>query len=155
MVTTTWMMGLNSETQSVMNYMSGQRTSKQIVWEFFWLREEAVYDDEWVNVIDFINDFKDEAILKKKWVHYHPRFKEIGVTEEAFTKLFYWVKPEYARITKQSDNWSDKKPEVKQWLSSDNWGDEKGTKDTWAKSVWWNNDKWVKKRASVKKKSNK
>lgn len=149
MVTTTgWLQGLNPETQSVMNYMMGVRTKKQIVWEFFWLREEAVYDDEWVNVIDFINDFKDTDTLKKKWVHYVERFKEFNVSEEEFNSLFYWKTVDYGRTKWPSNTWITWKTETKQGLSNNS---------EWAnlnkKTSEWTNTKW-RSRTSNKRKAN-
>ena len=88
-ITTTWWINAeNIETSKVMNYMSGRRTVKQIVWEYFWLREEAIYDDNWENIIDFINEFKDLKKLEQKKVKYVPRLLELWVTEEAFNNLF-------------------------------------------------------------------
>lgn len=78
----------NPQTQAVINYMSGKRTAKQIVWEFFWLNEEAIYDDNWENVLDYINDFKDLNALKQKKVRYVEKLWEMWVTEEMFNKLF-------------------------------------------------------------------
>lgn len=113
---------LNPETQKVMNYMSGKRTVKQIVWEFFGLREEAVYDDAGTNLIDFINDFKDIEVLEKKWVHYHERFEALWVTREAFVALFPKWEPKYART--KSNSWTN-------WANA-SWNEEK--KDTWVSS---------------------
>ena len=89
MVTTLWnIWGVNTDTQKIINYMSWKRTAKQIVWEYFWLREELVYDDEWINVIDMINDFKDIDALTQKKVQYIEKLAELWVTEEMFNKLF-------------------------------------------------------------------
>jgi hypothetical protein len=89
MTTTLWnIAGLNTDTNKVINYMSWKRTAKQIVWEYFWLREEAVYDDTGEIVVDYINDFKDIVSLEQKKVQYNDRLKEIGITEEMFNSLF-------------------------------------------------------------------
>lgn len=88
-MTTLWnIAGLNADTQKVINYMSGRKTEKQIVWEFFWLREEAVYDDNWENIVDYVNDFKDIKVLEQKKVQYNDKLKELWVTEEKFNSLF-------------------------------------------------------------------
>ena len=57
-MTATTLNAFNDESQKVMNYMQGKRTAEQMVGEFFGLRKEAVYDNLWQSVIDFINDFK-------------------------------------------------------------------------------------------------
>lgn len=138
MVTTTWgLQGLNPETQNVMNYMSGHRTKKQVVWEFFGLREEAVYDDEWTNVVDFINDFKDIKVLEKKWVHYSKRLITLWVSEADFNNLFYWETPNYERIKWGSNAWESWEVKAKQGLSDNNEWAELNTKD-----VKWSNTKW-------------
>lgn len=79
---------LNQDTNKVINYMTWRRTAKQIVWEYFWLREEAVYDDNWENIIDYVNDFKDVKVLEQKKVQYNDRLKDLWVTEEMFNALF-------------------------------------------------------------------
>lgn len=89
MATTLWnIAGLNTDTQKIINYMSWKRTAKQIVWEFFWLREEAIYDDTGEIVVDYINDFRDITALESKKVQYNERLKEIWITEEVFNWLF-------------------------------------------------------------------
>ena len=60
MVTTTQdiMRGtVNTETQKVLNYVQGYRTEKEIVKEFFGLREELVYDDDGINIKEYVSDF--------------------------------------------------------------------------------------------------
>lgn len=109
-VTTT--MSLNPETTKIINYMLWQRTIKQRVWEYFWLRQEAVYDDNWENVIDYINDFKDLQVLKQKEVKYTQRLSDLWVTEEEFNKLFINWLPDYGEW-EQSDTWSTTKTKKK------------------------------------------
>ena len=106
-----WISGSTPETTQVINYMTWKRTPKQIVGEFFGLRQEAIYDDTWVNIVDFINDFNDLEILEQKWVHYSPRFQDFGITEQDFKNLFKKGLP----ILKTN--------EVKdgQWKSKTNW----------------------------------
>lgn len=115
MVTTMWnMMWENTETSKVMNYMMGRRTVKQIVWEFFWLREEAVYDDNWDNIIDFISDFKDLVALKSKKVRYVPRLAELWVSEQEFNKLFLNWLPTL-------DNNDNKNGKIDWWEQDNTW----------------------------------
>ena len=110
-MTTTTMNAFNEESQRVMNYMQGKRNAEQMVWEFFGLRKEAVYNDQWDSAIDFINDFKNEDALKRKKVHLHPILREKGITDEMFNKLFDkvpnygWVKP----TVKSNNSWKRKK----------------------------------------------
>lgn len=129
MVTTTWNFNaLNSQTWAVINYMSGKRTKKQIVWEFFWLREEAIYDDNWENVIDFVNDFRDLVALKSKKVRYIPKLWDLWVTEQEFNALFQNWLPTF---------------EVEKPLVSNN--EENGKTDWWEQSNSWNTRKTKKK----------
>lgn len=106
-----WISGSNPATNKVINYMTWKRTTKQIVWEFFWLREEAIYDDNWENIIDFINDFTDLDALAKKWVKYNDRFLELWITEQDFKNLF----------KKWLPNLDDNKTKNGEWKSSNTW----------------------------------
>lgn len=129
MVTTTWNFNaLNSQTWAVINYMAGKRTKKQIVWEFFWLREEAIYDDNWENVVDFVNDFRDLVALKSKKVRYVPRLWDLWVTEQEFNALFQNWLPTF---------------EVEKPLASNN--EENGKTNWWEQSNTWNTRKTKKK----------
>lgn len=78
----------NKETWAVIKRMMNQRTSEEIIQEFFWLRKEAVYDDTWEKVIDMINDFTDLNALKAKKVKFNNKLAEIWVTEERFNSFF-------------------------------------------------------------------
>ena len=147
-------MWLNSQTQWVMNYMSWARTAKQIVWEYFWLREEAIYDDNGENVIDYINDFKDEKMLKFKKVWYVARLWELKVTEEAFNSLFYWIIPDYARKEQPVDTWITKQIEDKQWLPADKEWTWASNENTWTNDIWWKPKSWVKRKGNFEKKTN-
>lgn len=129
MVTTTWNFNaLNSQTWAIINYMAGKRTKKQIVWEFFWLREEAIYDDNWENVVDFVNDFRDLVALKSKKVRYVPKLLDLWVTEQEFNALFQNWLPTF---------------EVEKPLVSNN--EENGKTDWWEQSNTWNTRKAKKK----------
>lgn len=89
MTETIWTLwATTKETQVVLNYMAGQRTAKQIIWEYFGLREEAVYDDDWDNIVDYINDFKDLKALERCSVRYTERLKGMWITEEKFMSYF-------------------------------------------------------------------
>ena len=152
MVTTTGqLMWRNAETQWVMNYMMWVRTAKQIVWEYFWLREEVVYDDNEENVIDYINDFKDEKMLKFKKVWYVARLWELWVLEENFNGLFYWIIPNYARKEQPVDTWITKQAENKQGLSSDNGWVEVSNATTTEPDIWWDTRTPSKRKTNTKK----
>lgn len=140
----------NPQTQKVMNYMAWVRSKKQIVWEFFGLREEAVYDDNWENVIDYINDFKEARVLEAKKVGYLPRLSELWVSEEDFNSLFYWEIPNYNKNGKKqsSNSGSTPKPETVQPLQSDSDGAEDSVDTTgWDDTKW----RWI---TSMKRKTN-
>lgn len=78
----------NSETQKVIEQMMWVKSKEQIVIEFFWLRKEVIYDNEWVNVVDMINEFKDTAALKRCRVKYHEKLAEFGISESEFKAMF-------------------------------------------------------------------
>ena len=106
-----WISVSNPATNKVINYITWKITTNQIVWEFFWLREEAIYDDNWENIIDFINDFSDLDALAKKWVKYNDRFLELWITEQDFKNLF----------KKWLPNLDDNKTKNGKWKSSNTW----------------------------------
>lgn len=103
--------------KAILNYSKWARTKEQIVQEFFGLRKEVVYDDEWVNIIDMINDFRDLDTLKIKKVAYNTKLQELGVSETDFNALFNkWLPTlEVKEETngKQSNSWKSTKAKAK------------------------------------------
>lgn len=109
--------GTNKETNEVIRKMQGKRNAKEMVAEFFGLREEAIYDNEWEQVTGFVDDFRDMKALEQKKVQYNDKLKEIGITEEVFNAMFSNGLPTL------------KTKEVKDESKSDtNWGSEKQVK---------------------------
>lgn len=78
----------NTETAKVLNKLQNKKSAKEIVAEYFWLKEQTVYDDDWENIIDFISDFKDLKALKEKKVQYNDKLESIWITLEMFNWLF-------------------------------------------------------------------
>ena len=80
--------GTNPETQKVIDYMLGRRSARQIVAEYFGLRQEVIYDDSGEQVVGMVDEFKETKALKEKKVRYTERLTEMGITEDMFNKLF-------------------------------------------------------------------
>lgn len=78
---------INTETAKVIATINWQRTKEEIIWEFFWLKREVVYSDDWKDVLDIINEFKDKDILKSKWVKYIDKLWELWISEEDFYNI--------------------------------------------------------------------
>lgn len=114
-MTTTTMNGFNEQSAKVLNYMQGWRSAEQMVWEFFGLRKEAVYNDQWDTVTDFINDFNNDAVLKTKGVYLHPKLIEKGITEAIFNGLFNNV-PNYG------PKWTIGANTERKWEENNDWG---------------------------------
>ena len=85
--TTASALGINPQTNAVINYMNGARTPEQVIGEFYGLRKEAIYDDAGETVIDMINDFRDDNALRAKGVKYNAILASRGVTEEKFNLI--------------------------------------------------------------------
>jgi len=85
--TTVSALGINPQTNAVINYMNGGRTPEQVIGEFYGLRKEAIYDDAGETVIDMINDFRDDKVLAEKGVKYNAILASRGVTEEKFNLI--------------------------------------------------------------------
>lgn len=88
-----WALWVNKETQDVINQINWVKTKEQIIWEFFWLKKEVIYSDDWQEVIDFINEFKNEKELKAKWVKYCEALSKLWITEQEF---YTFIPKEYA-----------------------------------------------------------
>lgn len=87
--------GTNPETQKVIDYMLWRRSARQIVAEYFGLRQEVIYDDSGEQVIGMVDEFKETKALREKKVRYTERLTEMGITEDMFNKLFINWLPEY------------------------------------------------------------
>ena len=78
---------MNPETEKVMDTISGKRTQKQIIQQFFWLDDKIVMDVDGTTVLEVFNDFVDPVKLKEKWVTWIPKLESLGVTKEYFDSL--------------------------------------------------------------------
>lgn len=88
----------NAETQAVINQMLGYKSEKQIVAEFFGLREEIIYDADGINIVDMNSDFKNPISLKEKKVRYHEKLRDFGIDESKFKLLFPYGLPEVVEV---------------------------------------------------------
>lgn len=97
--TTSNFLWVNQESVKVFNYSRWVRSKQEIVKEFFWLRVETIYDDEWVNVVDMINEFRSLKALEEKRVKYNSRLTEMWITEQEFINMF----PEGLPLNKEDE----------------------------------------------------
>lgn len=101
------MEALNKETQVVLDILKNKMSPKQFLKDYFWLREEIIYDNDGINIQEVINEFRDLEALTIKKVEYKEHFKEMWLTEEIFYNLF----PN--GIRRESNNWNTPKVKTK------------------------------------------
>ena len=77
----------NAETEKVMDTLSGKFTQKQIIQNFFGLRDSVVIAEDGKTILEIFDDFKDPDALIKKWVQWIPRLEQLGVQKEYFDTL--------------------------------------------------------------------
>ena len=83
-----WATGwINKQSQDVINLLNGNRSAEQMIWEYFWLRKEVQYSDDWQEVVWMINEFRDFVALQQKKVQFVQYFKDKGMTEEMYYKV--------------------------------------------------------------------
>lgn len=74
-------------TEKVMKEMSGYRTQRQIIQQFFGLDDRIVMDADGVSVLEVFNDFVDPIKLEEKGVQWIPKLESLGVSKESFDAL--------------------------------------------------------------------
>ena len=77
-----------------MRQLSGQFTVEETIRNFFGLYKEKIVDQSG-NVVDIIDDFRDDAKLRKTGVYDYPDHKEalerLGVSEADMRKYFPYI----------------------------------------------------------------
>ena len=94
-------------TTPIINILNGNRTAEQMIGEYFGLRKEVVYSDDWKEVLDMINEFRNHSVLQEKKVHFVQYFKDKGMTEEMYYKVIpreYVYKPVEKIIPNVTEN---------------------------------------------------
>lgn len=102
------MLPLTQETAKVISKMNWVKTKKDIIKEFFDLKEEVIYDDKWVNIRSIINDFIDLDILIKKKVKYNDTLLKLWVNEEEFKSYFKNLPLDNGEQTSNTKSWKAK-----------------------------------------------
>lgn len=77
----------NPETQKVMDTISGKLTQKEIIQNFFGLRDSVVIAEDGKTILEVFDDFKDPEALIKKGVEWNPALERLGVQKEYFDSL--------------------------------------------------------------------
>lgn len=77
----------NPETSKVMDTISGKFTQKQIIQNFFGLRDSVVIAEDGKTILEIFDDFKDPEVLVQKGVQWIPRLEQLGVQKEYFDQL--------------------------------------------------------------------
>lgn len=77
----------NPETQKVMDTISGKLTQKEIIQNFFGLRDSVVIGEDGKTILEIFDDFKDPEALIKKGVEWNPALERLGVQKEYFDSL--------------------------------------------------------------------
>lgn len=77
----------NPDTQKVMDVLDGKFTQKQIIQNFFGLRDSVVIAEDGKTILEIFDDFKDPEVLVRKWVEWKPQLEKLGVQKEYFDSL--------------------------------------------------------------------
>ena len=77
----------NPETEKVMDTISGKFTQKQIIQNFFGLRDTVVIDEDGKTILEIFDEFREPDILIQKWVAWNERLAQLGVQKEYFDTL--------------------------------------------------------------------
>ena len=77
----------NPDTQKVMDTLDGRFTQKQIIQNFFGLRDSVVIAEDGKTILEIFDDFKDPEALIKKGVEWNPALERLGVQKEYFDSL--------------------------------------------------------------------
>lgn len=78
----------------VMRQLSGQFTVEETIRNFFGLYKEKIVDQSG-NVIDIVDDFRDDIKLKRTWVYdyylHKERLEQLWVNEDSMRKYFPYI----------------------------------------------------------------
>jgi hypothetical protein len=77
----------NPETQKIMDTLDGRFTQKQIIQNFFGLRDSVVIAEDGKTILEIFDDFKDPEALVSKGVAWNDRLTQLGVQKEYFDAL--------------------------------------------------------------------
>ena len=77
----------NPDTQKVMDTLDGRFTQKQIIQNFFGLRDSVVIAEDGKTILEIFDDFKDPEALIKKGVEWNPALERLGVQKEYFDSI--------------------------------------------------------------------
>lgn len=77
----------NPETQKVMDTISGKLTQKEIIQNFFGLRDSVVIAEDGKTILEVFDEFKDPEALVSKGVEWNPALERLGVQKEYFDSL--------------------------------------------------------------------
>ena len=77
----------NPDTQKVMDTLDWRFTQKQIIQNFFGLRDSVVIAEDGKTILEIFDDFKDPEALIKKGVEWNPALERLGVQKEYFDSL--------------------------------------------------------------------
>ena len=77
----------NPDTQKVMDTIDGRFTQKQIIQNFFGLRDSVVIAEDGKTILEIFDDFKDPEALNRKGVEWNPALERLGVQKEYFDSL--------------------------------------------------------------------
>ena len=77
----------NPDTQKVMDVLEGKFTQKQIIQNFFGLRDQVIIAEDGKTVLEVFDDFKDPVILEEKGVEWKDQLGRLWVQKEYFDTL--------------------------------------------------------------------
>ena len=78
----------NEQTKKVLDTLQGKISQKDIIANFFGLRDIVVIAEDGKTILEVINDFVDPDVLRDKGVVWNESLARLGVSKEYFNSLF-------------------------------------------------------------------
>lgn len=78
----------NEQTKKVLDTLQGKISQKDIIANFFGLRDIVVIAEDGKTILEVINDFVDPDVLRDKGVVWNEPLAKLGVSKEYFDSLF-------------------------------------------------------------------
>ena len=78
---------LTPETQKVLDKLNGNISQKEIIKDFFGIRDVVVIAEDGKTILEVINEFTDPVALKDKWVQWNDALTKLWVDKAYFDTL--------------------------------------------------------------------
>lgn len=108
---------LTEETGKVLDVLNGKLSQKDIIKNFFGLRDNVVIAEDGKTILEVFNDFVDPEILNQKWVKWVDKLAELWVQKEYFDSLLgKYLK--YGELIQSGNSESTRTTNSEQWMEN-------------------------------------